>query len=231
MKYIVKNEEPEKLKKYRKTKNSTYSGFSNNNGKKDVKTELLKEQGYICAYCMKRIDIETIRIEHWKSQSEFPNLQLDYSNMLGVCEGIIDFTPNTENPDHLKNHCEKNRGNKQLTISPLNSNLIEQLKYTEKGLIFSDNENINNDLNENVLNLNIRTLKTNRAKIYEGVKFGLNIKAKNKLKINMVTEKNWFENDIKKELKKYSEKDSNQMFEPYCEIVNYFLKKALKKSE
>ena len=60
---------------------------------------LLKEQGYLCAYCMKKITEKTIHIEHWipqrhpqegyleYSQEDCDRFAIDYQNMLGVCPG------------------------------------------------------------------------------------------------------------------------------------------------
>ncbi|WP_027001405.1 retron system putative HNH endonuclease [Hugenholtzia roseola] len=53
--------------------------------KDEVKSALLENQGYICAYCMKPINENTMGIEHFKSQSTDPHLDLDFNNMLAVC--------------------------------------------------------------------------------------------------------------------------------------------------
>jgi len=97
MKYINKKHEPDSLTAYRPTPNSNF----NDCNKEDIRTLLLKEQGYICAYCMKRIDNKwntklkkfNTEIEHYKSQDVYngkkgkPNLTLNYNNMLAVCNG------------------------------------------------------------------------------------------------------------------------------------------------
>ena len=56
MKYIQKNikNEPDTLKAYRSTPNATYTGFADT--RQLLKTALCKEQGYICCYCMRRIE-------------------------------------------------------------------------------------------------------------------------------------------------------------------------------
>ena len=95
MQYIPKklSNEPESLHKYRTTTpNPSYNSFGD---KEDIRNALLKEQGHLCAYCLNRIsdewnsDLRKIKteIEHFKSQLNYPNLQLDYNNMLGVCNG------------------------------------------------------------------------------------------------------------------------------------------------
>ena len=36
--------------------------------KDQLKESLLKEQGYLCAYCMSRISEDTMKVEHWHPQ-------------------------------------------------------------------------------------------------------------------------------------------------------------------
>ena len=58
--------------------------------------------------------IENMKIEHWQSQSEHQAKELDYSNMLGVCNG---------NAGHVQRDttCDTHRGNSPLTINPLDA--------------------------------------------------------------------------------------------------------------
>lgn len=192
---------------------------------------LLAEQGYLCAYCMKRIEMHNIRIEHWKAQSADKtdhSHELDYDNLLGVCEGKIDFTPNSKNPDQLKNHCETHRNNIALTVHPTDARLVDQIKFTENGIISSDNSDIEKDLDK-TLNLNIQTLKRNRANVWEGVKSGLNLLSRNNPK------KQWSKADVTRQLEKFSEKHPDKnghikyKYREYCGIVQYLLKKRLKR--
>lgn len=57
--------------------------------KEEIRKCLLKEQHYLCAYCMKRIENEGkhTTIEHWHPLSKYKDEALDYANMLGVCDG------------------------------------------------------------------------------------------------------------------------------------------------
>ena len=60
-----------------------------------LRTSLLEEQGYICAYCMRRIpakDIKvdaTSKIEHILSRESSPDLQLSFANMAICCPGNL----------------------------------------------------------------------------------------------------------------------------------------------
>ena len=100
MKRIKKNHEPKSLEEYRndtKTSNS-YSEFKNKDAEQCKKDEqanktnnlrraLLNEQGYICCYCMSRISCYNSKIEHFKPQSLYKELQLDYKNLFIACKG------------------------------------------------------------------------------------------------------------------------------------------------
>lgn len=225
--YIVKGKEPAKLRVYKKDKNASYKDFSKAKGKEDVQVALLEEQGYLCAYCMKRINFDSIRIEHHIPQSDTntgKELELSYQNMLGVCEGKINFSSTDTIPENLKVHCEANRGNKDLTVDPKEISTINLIKYTANGEIFSSDPEINIDLNE-TLHLNIQILKTNRKKILEAIIDALIIKYKTK---------DWTKPIIAKELEKWQSKsidkiDNKQKFREYCGIARYNLQKRLNK--
>ena len=53
--------------------------------KEQIRKNLLQEQHYLCAYCMKRIDDNPLytTIEHWLPLSKNKDRALDYSNMVG----------------------------------------------------------------------------------------------------------------------------------------------------
>jgi uncharacterized protein (TIGR02646 family) len=185
MKFINKNikNEPSSLKKYKATTpNATYSGLS----KKEVQDALLEEQGYICAYCMGRISHEKydgpssdikpmIGIEHFipqaKSKAEekakTKKLELDYLNMLGVCNGS---EGKEENKKSIQ-HCDKTgeiviEESKQIIygkmcpgvelkkLDPRKKKLSEDLlTYSSSGKIKSINQDI--DVEEDILRLNL----------------------------------------------------------------------------
>jgi uncharacterized protein (TIGR02646 family) len=84
MKRIVKGKEPKSLLEHRL---KSFADYDNYPEKDKLRESLLTEQGYICCYCMQRIDDSNMKIEHWKSQDDYPELQLDYNNLLGACKG------------------------------------------------------------------------------------------------------------------------------------------------
>src|SRR5690606_4757453 len=122
MKYIPKDikNEPTELRNYRiSTPNATYKGYidtikDDNKERYPLREALLKEQGYICAYCMGYISIlernengkPKIEVEHFKPQSKYPNLDLRYENLLGVCNGLSFTYPDND----AVHHCDKTNG-------------------------------------------------------------------------------------------------------------------------
>lgn len=227
MKLIKKGAEPRSLKTYRETtKNPVYSATN------DIRENLLREQGHICAYCMRRISLRRtegkgskpkIEIEHFKSQKRHPKLVLNYQNMLGVCNG------NAGKPDH-KLCCDKSKSfydkkdkgekkGRDLTVDPLDISRISQIKYATDGSIFSEIETINYDLDK-MLNLNEPNLKKERVNLYRNLKKRIkDFWAKtnrNKPKVIGL---------IAKEIEKWKVEDEKGKFKPYCALALYFLRK------
>lgn len=162
--YIKKGKEPASLTKYKKQKFAYYDGYKE---KDDLRKMLLKEQGYLCAYCMRRIDIEHMKIEHWFPENELSDIErLDYRNMLGSCEGHIDGT-NGKKDDT----CDSHKSGDKITVNPLDRSTLCSIKYNSDGEIYSDNEIIEKDIDV-VLNLNSEKhlLKLNRKSMLKQVR-------------------------------------------------------------
>ena len=179
MKQILKsNTEPQALVHYRIESNGlnyTWSSFQNPY-KKEYKTYLLKEQGYICAYCMQRISMAEMKIEHLnpRHNCETEVEKLRDHNMVAVCKGITD----------AEHHCDTRRGNlkshlQTLSIFPTQSNpSCEDLTHFVSGNFKAKDGNptIEDDINTK-LNLNCNSLKTARNATEQGFIDGLITKA------------------------------------------------------
>ena len=177
----------------------------------ELREALLKEQGTICAYCMRRIPIndpntaETSKIEHIKSREDRPDLQLSYSNMVVCCPGNIDNEP----------HCDKLKGGKSVNFDLFNSALQNSISYlTDDGTIVSSNYNWNKDINE-LLNLNHSRLKQNRKNTIEGI-------------IEVIKLKGWKSSNLNRKLHNWSNLDNQGKLKPYCGIVIWYLEKKLR---
>lgn len=167
MKYIKKGNEPNSLKQYRETtENASYKGFVDTD--QQLKKSLLKEQKYICAYCMGSIDENHMSIEHYISQKkhkdsmlsedEHKNKELDYKNMLGVCLNKCE-------------HCDKSRGNKPIRVlNPLYKNCERKLTYSTSGeiLAISNDTDVHYDIND-LFRLNCEKLVDARSSVVNNI--------------------------------------------------------------
>lgn len=148
---IKKGREPRELMAYRKMPFASYDEMP-----KDVHdaviNSLMQEQGYICAYCMRRIPQKgkdpDVTIEHLDAQSLTDvDRGLDYRNMVAVCNG------NRGAGSKDKMTCDAKRGNDKLTVNPLQAETLSRIQYKKDGTIYSDDPAVKFDVNE-TLNLN-----------------------------------------------------------------------------
>ena len=158
--FIKKAAEPFALTHFRlSTPDASYDGLPTD-VKGEIRSRLLKEQGFICAYCMSRIDLENpnnINIEHYVPRNGSyanPSMELDFRNMLGVC-------PGNEGKPLKSQTCDRHRRNELLSVSPLFESSVGKIRYSSDGSIKSDDPNIDKDLDK-TLNLNEVLLKENR---------------------------------------------------------------------
>ena len=206
--FINKNAEPNSLTKHRKTPYSSYDNIPFGT-KQEIYLSLLKEQGEICSYCMGRICGENINIEHYIPQSESDSEKaMEYNNMLGVCHGNKGKSPKMQT-------CDTRRGNKPLCVNPLCRISVGKIKYMDDGTIYSDDTEINNDLNS-TLNLNYSRLKSNREKAL----LALNAELKSE---NVAGDWSSLANRYMILL------NSSDKKREYCGILLWYLKKKLKK--
>ncbi len=162
MRAIVKGQAPPSLTKHRQTPHCDYDNYPN---KDALRRALATEQQELCCYCMGRIqpDAGAMKIEHWRSQTRYPNAQLDYHNILGACMG------GEGQPSRLQ-HCDTRKGNADLLWNPANrTHAIEtQVRYGSDGTIKSNNGTFNTQLNQ-ILNLNLAFLKNNRKGVLDSL--------------------------------------------------------------
>jgi len=238
MKYIQKSQkEPDALLRYRtQTPNASYKGYIDRDpitGQQyPLKLSLLEEQGYLCAYCMGRISLNSsdgkpdMEVEHYLSQALFPGKTLSYRNMLAVCNGFSVTHPEKE----CIHHCDKTKGtegkmNGQVRLrklDPLDKRCEQLLTYSLYGkvLSISKDDDIEHDLTK-VLNLNNASLCSSR-------KFSLDA-----VRAKMEKDKpigNWNKQFIQKYIDNYSQRDKDNMFTPYCMIILWFLERLMKKN-
>ena len=211
--YIKKGNEPDSLTKYRKKKFAYYDGYKD---KDDIRKNLLEEQGYLCAYCMRRIDKKRMKIEHWYPEEHLTDIEcLNYQNMLGVCLGHINGTKGSDDT------CDTHKGSEFIKINPLDQSTLRHINYSSAtGAIFSQDTDIEKDTNV-TLNLNSKPhmLKENRKK-----KLNACILEMSRLQKNGI----WNRKMLEKMYAVYEDFDSEGKRMEYAGIVLWYLKKRLK---
>lgn len=159
---ITKAQEPQSLTTHRAQAHSSYDNYPQ---KDELRAALVSEQKGLCCYCTGRIraDQTAMKIEHWRCQAVYPNLQLIYENLLGACQGGHGKSPDQQ-------HCDTRKANRDLRWNPANTvHVIEtRLRFLADGTIESVDEDFNAQLNE-VLGLNLSYLKNNRKAVLDSV--------------------------------------------------------------
>jgi uncharacterized protein (TIGR02646 family) len=216
---IKKLSEPPELTAYRLLPNAQYDGDASFTPVKDkIRQRLLKEQGYLCAYCMRRIAAHVMKVEHWHCQDNYPTEQLDYKNMLGACLG-------NEGQPQSDQTCDTRKANRELKYHPANPDhrIEHQIKYRSNGEVYSDDQDFNQQLGglgaqarETVLNLNNFRLKENRKAVVDGMNLWFASKAGGRTK-----------GQIQKQLESWMTPDQDGMLKEYCGVAVYFLCKRL----
>lgn len=176
MRTIVKRSEPPSHRRLR-SRGIKYDGYPLK--EKDVlRSALVDEQGGICCYCCGSISAvrNKMKIEHWKSQKHFSNLDMDYNNMMAACMG-------GERKGTLKReqHCDTRKGEDKLDFCPLSryGRIEDTLTYTEDGRIKSSNKKFNSQIKD-VLNLNHPKLIASRRGVMCEVEEWLGRRTRNK---------------------------------------------------
>ena len=185
-----------------------------------IRDSLVKEQHGICAYCMRRIESNIhMTIEHWSPIELDPDRSLDYGNMLGVCNGGRESGKTNLNADHCILCCDASKGDRKITISPLNSEHMKLIRYGSDGRIYTCPEDkvLENDINE-ALNLNAIILIEGRKEAYRSyVKF---MKRQKKRKRSV-------RSAIEREIERL---EDEAIYGEFVGVVLYFLKQRLKRT-
>lgn len=168
---IEKGKEPHSLTEYKMQDNASFQNLPIN-VKNDIRLHLLREQGYLCAYCMRCIRQDSMRIEHFMPQSVILGKEaLEYNNLLGVCRGgsMLNSDCDSQKEFHELT-CDSKKGNTRIIADPRDQRVIDKIEYKHDGTIYSKDDKINDDLNV-ALNLNSmdHALPENRRAAYRRV--------------------------------------------------------------
>ena len=153
MKFIEKMEEPAELGTWKAGDKMFLRGRPNwdrlrSPEKKAVHAALSEEQGWICCYCGTEVDEETSHIEHFRPRKYFPDVQLEYDNLLCSCQRDLQ--------EKEPRHCATAKGSwfeDGITISPLDHGCETRFEYSEtEHISASDNDQ---GAEETILHLNL----------------------------------------------------------------------------
>ncbi|NTW81730.1 TIGR02646 family protein [Chlorobaculum thiosulfatiphilum] len=212
---INKSSEPVSLSTYRSHPDALYNGPDCNGltfttVKQDIRVGLVKEQGYLCAYCMSRIRSEekSMKVEHWQCRTGYPKKQLDYANLLGCCLG------NKGSKSELQ-HCDTRKGDDDLLFNSAEPTHHDRLRirYLNTGKIVSDDAGFDDQLN-NVLNLNFSRLVDNRKAVWSAVTRRLS-----------EFQGSASRKQVEELIAEWGSKDQNGFLKEYCGVALYYLKK------
>lgn len=172
MKRIIKNHEPQELLDFKRLNRNVDINYNNlgANERIPLKNSLLNEQGFLCAYTLKRISSSTSHIEHIKPEELCRQLKrqgvntisdLDYSNMVACFPK--EFSGSSRKKFYgafKKDDWWENEG--ENFISPLRVDCEAHFKFKNDGSIIHLTEKGKKTIE--VLNLNHSILKDDRQR-------------------------------------------------------------------
>lgn len=210
---ITKGREPAEWVEIRNTPGVAFEDVT----KDELRLSLWKEQGGLCGYCMRRINVtpgltSETRIEHIKprkiSMAEGRQEEtLSYTNMILCCNGDIDGN------GHF--HCDRSKEDKEICFTPFDNAVIDTLSYSSKdGSIKSSNSSVDYDL-RNILNLNHPRLAANRLAVIKGL-------------VNVMGKGIWKKSDLHQKILYYSSRNADGVLKEYCGVIIWYLNKKLK---
>lgn len=165
LKSIIKTTEPASFSAWKSQKNEhwqpTYETLQNPE-KRDLHEALLQEQGYVCCYCGRRIGSDDSHIEHFRPQSRYPALALEFLNL--HCSCIKATTSST--PLHC-GHRKGDQFDEPLCISPLEPDCEQRFCYSLDGGIMGLNHRA--EYMTDLLGLDIPFLRNRRNEVLQGV--------------------------------------------------------------
>lgn len=158
MRYIKKlRTEPQDLREYKKNCRKAFPPLKityKDMPKDGTRQQLARDQGYLCAYCMRRVSLnpadqtQYLNIEHLDPQNQLTDEETaEFSNLLGVCPG------NRSSADNAKKTCDAYRGilekNQQtMRLNPLDEAQMDTIFYRRNGEIGSTDTELNKELSD-----------------------------------------------------------------------------------
>ncbi|MFO0610570.1 MAG: hypothetical protein U0324_45835 [Polyangiales bacterium] len=173
MRALTKGREPASLRAYRAVPGAAYDGADFTAVKDEIREALLRDQAWLCCYCMRRISAEArphpvnreappviqMKVEHWRPQSLHPDLALAWSNLLGACTGGVGVAPADQT-------CDTRKAESVITLNPCDPAHVATLRCSTRGHLTSSNPQFQEDLDVR-LGLNHRVLVDARRAVIQ----------------------------------------------------------------
>ena len=172
------------------------------NRRKDLRKELVNEQGKICCYCMKRISVNSSHIEHFLPKEVFRDEDLLYDNLFASCNGEGSNVIYDE-------YCGHRKGNwwREDMISPTDIEVEKVFKYAPNGKISSVNERTTSNIAQEMIHnfgLDSYHLERSRREAIEASE--------------VFDDFEYSEEEIRNFIDYYSNKD-NGTYVPFCKAI------------
>lgn len=137
MKHVTKGQPAPEFEAWKVSDDPNWApgyGDLQNPQKRKLHESLLSEQGWVCCYCGRQIDLHDSHIEHFRPQEHYASLALNYENLHASC--IRETQPGM--PLHC-GHAKGSEFDEASQISPLDAHCESRFTYTLDGSIMPSN--------------------------------------------------------------------------------------------
>lgn len=172
------------------------------NRRRDLRDALIKEQGGICCYCMKKIDVNSSHIEHFFPKEHFRDIDLSYDNLFASCNGEGSNVIYDEYCGHRKGEWWR-----QDMLSPSDMEVEKVFKYLPNGKISSVKGRTTSNIAQEMINnlgLDSFHLKRSRREAIEASE--------------VFDDEEHSDDEIRDFIDYYSNKD-NGAYVPFCKAI------------
>ncbi len=211
MRTIEKDQAPLSFRRHAK-EGGDYGSYKETD---DARYALLKEQGHLCCFCMRRIGVRSMKIAHWEPQARNRARDMDWTNLMAAC-------PGGDGDREAIKHCDTAQGDTPITLNPADrAQRCERLVgYSVDGRVWSKNPEIEKDLDK-TLNLNNPVLIKQRRAVWDAFVTRMN-------KMQHV-DGQWPPEALEQELEEWLRRDKQGQMREFCQVVIHHLEKKIKR--